>query len=384
MMQKGILKPEWLPQIPKGINRHFFYENHPDEAFRELQREQQAFCDVIGGCIRIAIDLGFSTNHYPDFLVELIKKTAESSPKSWQKRAAALPIELRTGNSTNVRDAVDDFIKTVFLPYSIQSDLEAFQPGSAQKLLDQMRLHTITAFLKGVSLQAICELSSHWHELGRAAQLNKAKTFSGNAQENSWEPLFSPSVQIGAVTAVPLTTSEELKKEGEALSHCIGGYTHRSLQLHSHIVSLRDENGTPLSTLELELCSGQGRERDPRIINIKGNSEYYLQLKQHYGKKNQPPPPQCKAIEAELLDAMRKGKITVDLSELEIKRNERLLQLKAKTDIILIGYDPTKKENCLNAIDIYRRHGIGNIACENTLRANFDLLTVSPGLKRMT
>lgn len=363
MLKAGILKPEWLPC-----------------AHRNVPMEQKAFCDVMGGCIILTEKLGFEfkTYHpdtYHEFLIGLIQSTVKASSKNWQRTAAALPAELQTYGGNNVRDAIDDFIKTVFLPYRIQSDLESYKPGNAHKLLEELRLEMIARFLKGVSVGAICELSSLWHEPRRAAQLNKAKTFS----DNDWEPLFFPSFsyeyQRRTVTAVSLTASSELKKEGTDLSHCVGGYTYECLKRKSHIISLRDETGKSLSTLELRLRPGKGKEGNPRIINIKGNVEHHLKLKQHHGEKNQTPPPLCKEIEGRLFEDMREGRIAIDLSRLEKNRKERKQILKEQKDIVLIGYDPTNKEKFSEAKTIYRRYGIGNIPCENTLRANFDRLT---------
>lgn len=360
------------------------------EACRECI-DSFVFRDVIGACFRLSENLGFKCDInrpdiYSEFLIGLIQMTAKVSSKNWQKGASALPVELCIENKqhSNIRDAVDDFIKTVFLAYRIQS-MQDYQTGSAKKLFDQTRLDMITMFLEGVSLGAICELSSHWHEAGRAAQLNKAKTFS----KNRWEPLFSHSVGYqlpvisffftmfsgGMYTAVPLTSSDELKKEGADLSHCVAGYTNQCLQGNCHIVSLRDTTGKSLSTLEFQLCPGRGREGDPKIINVKGNSEYHLRVNQHSGERNQSPSSLSKWIAGRLFDDMRNGKVVVDLSGLEMKRQERIHALKGKTDISLIGYDPTIREHFEEAKKIYRQHGIRNIAFEKTLIANFDALS---------
>lgn len=384
MLRNGILKSEWLPHIPKEMNLQLC---NPDEALKKLQREQRAFCEVIGGCFRLSKELGvagskFSVNNpdtYSEFVTELIKTTAEASFRNWQKTASALPAALRTESwqYSNIRDSVNDFVTTVFLPYCIQRDLKSdmptYQSGDAKTLLDQIQAPKIKMFLKGVHLSAICELSSHWHELGRAAQLNKAKTFS----TKTWDPLFSPVAyqgKSGFVKAIPLTTPAELKKEGEDLKHCVWGYANRCLQENSHVVSFRDEMGQSLSTLEFKMCSGIGICRDPRIINIKGNSHYHLELIQHFGCGNALPPPQCKEVEQMLLDDLREGVVGIDLPGLETKRKERIQRLQKEADILLIGYDPTDEQSFNEAAKIYRHLFNGNIACEKTLRANFDLL----------
>lgn len=377
MMRKGILKPEWLPQLPEEIEP--FWVQNPNKATQKLRKEQEAFCDVLKASFVLTIKLWFKcdiNNHetYPNFLLELIKNTAKSLPKSWKDKASVLPEELRNqlGDHFNIKDALDDYIKTVFLPYKMRIDL-AYQPGSGKELLDKVYSDMMERFLKGVPIGAICELSTYWHEPGRMAELNKAKTFS----DQQWEPLFSPPVHYPSdgIYAIPLTTSAELQKEGKDLAHCVGGYTRSCLEECSHIISLRNENGESLSTLELVHSLRNGRDNDPEVINIKGQTEDHLRLKQHYGKRNQEPSPLCKKVQGRLFDEIRSGKVAVNLPALEKKREERVQIMKHQADMVLIGYDPADEEQYTSAKEIYRRHGFGDISYANTLRANFDALT---------
>jgi PcfJ-like protein len=382
MLQAGVLKAEWLPDLPKRSNLQSIWEQSRDMPYQNFRKEQQAFCDVILGCLRLSKELRLrfdiqNPESYPEFLVELIKNTALMSKKSWRDKASALPLQLRSNyrQRSNIKDAVDDFIKTVFLPYYIQSHLSEYEPGSAQRLFNQLYLDIVTKFLKGGSIGAISELSSRWHEPGRMAQLSKAKTFSNNV----WEPLFTSPISYeceeGTITLVPLCNPQELKKEGRDLDHCVGGYTNKCLQENSHIVSLRDETGKSLSTLEFTLDSGRGRDDDPKIINIDGENHYHLTRVQHYGSGNSSPSPICEDVERRFYNDLQKKLLKVNLPGLERKREERVRILKEKVDVSLIGYDPREEKSFINAKKIYKEHGIGNISQAGMLRSNFDSLT---------
>jgi hypothetical protein len=159
---------------------------------------------------------------------------------------------------------VNDYVKTIFLPHKLQGK----ENYNIDDELKAYREEAIIKFFKDVPIGAICRLSDRWHEPGRMAQLNKAKTFDG-----SWEPLFSgdlPSYEAVEYEAVesrfsdnlqthgkkgskiivtPLTNSAELTKEGDDLGHCVGGYTRKCLREFSHILSLRDETPPHLSNL---------------------------------------------------------------------------------------------------------------------------------------
>jgi hypothetical protein len=279
LLQKGILKSEQLPPNSE---------------------EQAAFCDMIAGCITLAINFNFlssfsSPEKYPEFLNHLIMTTAKHiREKNWTERAQTLPSELTNSNSraNNIGDSTSDFIKTIFLPYYLQK-LNDYTQGNAEQEFNTQRHFMTSAFFKNIPLDAILELSAHWHEPAVAAQLNKAKVYSNDA----WEPLFS-SVKYKEfqMTAVALTTSRALSKEGDDLGHCVGSYTHKCLANNSHIISLRNDKGIPLSTIELEVHKGKGNEKDSKVINVEEKNNYHLRVVQHFGYKNTPPSEQCQTL----------------------------------------------------------------------------------------
>jgi len=270
---------------------------------------------------------------------------------------------------------VDDFLKTVFLPCFIQNNLGDYsENNNAQELLNAMRPDMISTFLKGVPITTIIELSDHWHNPGTEARLNKAKTFSSQ----KWEPLLTDSIiyehERGPITIMSLTSSGELKQEGEDLAHCVGGYTSDCLMNNSHILSLRDEGGTPLSTIEFHLLRGNGDNNNSRVVNIEGETRYHLVRNQHYGYRNRTPPQQCSDVEKKFFNEIRSGKVKVNLSELEIKHEERVTILNEEKDIVLVGYNPTNEKSFEKARKKYRKYGLKIKTQRKTLKSNYNNL----------
>ena len=93
--------------------------------------------------------------------------------------------------------------------------------------------------------------------------------------------LLPRDLLIGDRLVVPLTTSRELRREGQVLEHCIGSYASACATGESYIVSLRDpRSGHPLSTAEFQIT----RDR-PGLVQ--------LALRQHRGRGNADPAPEC-------------------------------------------------------------------------------------------
>jgi hypothetical protein len=366
-----------LPQEPEG----FYFDLTPSEKKIALLNQQQAFCDVLCGCVRLAEDLGFKFDRsnpgsYPKFLVELIRTTIGTKKSDWQERAQALPLELKkmTLQRSIIKDAIDDYIKTVALAHHIRQNPEF----NLNTDLESFRLKAVRKLLKNVPIETIVAFSNEWHKPGRTAQLNKAKTFS----DSSWEPIFPNPIMYAdgpnrPITAVPLITTDDLKEEGDKLTHCVGGYTSDCLIGNSHIISLRDEQGTPLSTIELHLLEGTGPSGNPKIINIKNESRFHLKLNQHYGRNNENPAADCIGIENRLFDEIRQGKIKIDLPSLEAKRIERVAILNSsdKKNIVLAGYDPLNDEEFEAAKEIYRTQLSMMALKSRSFITNFDKLS---------
>lgn len=333
----------------------------------------EAVCRTLQSCFTLADELGFTfdqndPNTYPPFLTHVIQATAAKGPLGWGDMVKALPEQLYDDNSqpNGIEDMVNDYVNTVFLPYAVQGKLEYDVNKEQQALFPQ----AVTQFFKGVPIDTIAQLSTKWHDTARRVHLLQAKTFSGA----DWEPLFAGVQTYGEVVATPLTNSTELSQEGCDLKHCVGGYSGACLFMHSHIVSMRDGQGKPLSTIEFKVVSGKTDSTDSKVISIPGQDKYYLMVRQHYGERNETPSDQAKEAAEALCKDMRSGKVKVDLEGLERKHTEREEIFRNKKEIVLIGYDPKDTKSMENARAIYRgEHGLGNIS--RTLKHNFDVLT---------
>lgn len=369
LIRSGFLKAEFLPKPTMG--------------------EELAFQKVMLNCVNLAEELGFSFDNddpetYPQFLLDLIKNTTEIAHRIareaeisevWENYSA----NIEPHDGIQIRDTLDDYVKSVFLPHYIKSS--EFEVGSfeVRALFDEKRLDMIEKFLSGTHLNVLHKLSKVWHHPAVGAELNKVKTFS----DSSWEPLFNPNVSYdcaehGQLTAVPLTTSKELAEEGERLKHCVGGYVEGCLNGSTHIISLRNVEGDSLSTMEI-VISPQGKPLKDRsnkeypLYSVAGQIQYNLQLIQHRGSSNVSPPEWLQDVKDKLLKDICKGIVPVNLDLLEQQRQHRVDTTDQRDVISFIGYDPYDPPSLEKAKSQYSNHGLKN--APKTLVKNFTSLT---------
>jgi hypothetical protein len=98
-----------------------------------------------------------------------------------------------------------------------------------------------------------------WHEQVLEEQAN-TKTTAFSRSEH-W-PAVAADWASGEFEAVVLRDASELKEEGRAMRHCVGGYADTCLRGNSRIVSIR-WRGARVSTLQL-----QARDRDGRALAL--------------------------------------------------------------------------------------------------------------------
>lgn len=133
---------------------------------------------------------------------------------------------------------------------------------------------------------------------GVAATASKAER-----QEQWWSPLGDDAVAPNGLAVHNLTTSDALQQEGDAMRHCVAGYSWICASGVSRIVGIRrvEEDGsfTSLSTAEIRVGGGMT-----------------VQVAQHRGRGNaKVGKPEAEAL-AWYLDALRKGEVRGNLSEL--------------------------------------------------------------------
>lgn len=196
---------------------------------------------------------------------------------------------------------------------------------------------------EGLNNREIKDFSAIWHSPHRQVTSQKLRDHDGAA----WPPLFGqreipiPETVIGREgwKLVARLNDADLKREGKALNHCVGGYTSKCVNCTSHIISVVDEKGNPNSTIEFEVVG-----------------EKLVKVLQHFGNKNSAPSDQSKRASAWIQEQVVKENIAIDHKSIEVARaeaqdtritSEKLIQRK-------LGFNPLKDEKFKEVVDGYR------------------------------
>lgn len=138
----------------------------------------------------------------------------------------------------------------------------------------------------GMSLGALIRLNQDWHRAQLAATLQVAN--ASECAQAGWPGLLKGPVQLGSLTAVELTTPEELLLEGQVQRHCVASYAGLCFAGKARIVSLRNAAGERVSTIEF------GRVNDQVVV------------RQHHGRRNGQPSANAVAALKSLRTLMRR------------------------------------------------------------------------------
>lgn len=200
-------------------------------------------------------------------------------------------------------------------------DLEKNLPELKQAALKK----TQEILISNLDHQERIDFAKHWHKPFQQVQSQKLR----NQYGESWPSLFGEKEieipeQIFGKTGykfVVRTTPEELKKEGENLKHCVGGYAGKCVKGESHIVSIVNQKGESTSTAE---------------ITIEG--EKTISLVQHRSARNSPPNPDESSALSWLQQQVETEKIKIDHQELkkhiasdQAPSNTVLVSIRSKT-----------------------------------------------------
>jgi hypothetical protein len=160
---------------------------------------------------------------------------------------------------------------------------------------------------EAMGIQRIVEASLIWHN-----QMHGFANLLDPLSSIRWEPLFKDPVQLSDnVQAVVLANSLELSKEGRALHHCVATYENGCFSGRRHIVSMRNNDGESLSTLEI-------------IQN--GSNDWFIV--QHRARNNSYPALELTELEPLLINHIKKK---ADLAKLEQwKKSVELGSLKSR------------------------------------------------------
>ncbi len=250
-----------------------------------------------------------------------------------------------------IADVAKDYSKSILVPQLIKAIyIDGSLPQHANKELslddyNELQKQTKKYLFAGLNGEQLVKFSEHWHQPLQQTNSQKLKDYNGL----SWEPLLgTKEIAVPEEGGMPsgwkiiaINTPQELKNEGTALNHCVGGYSGQCITGNSHILSVVDPNGKPQSTIE---------------IQTDYNSQTY-QVIQHYGVKNATPPessPSAKALEW-LKGQLDTKKLNIDYEGLEHARTERLQTsetLQEKT-MLEIGFDPLNARKCTEISTLY-------------------------------
>ena len=224
------------------------------------------------------------------------------------------------GISTSTKDATNDYaiILLVRMIRKIVADKPEISLDSemVKSLELAAKVHTEEVLLRDLTKKEIKNFSDIWHGGFRQTCSQKLRNY-GN---ESWASLTKEKeIEVPIKVAeeegwklINLENAQELKEEGSALRHCVGGYSGRCISGQSHILSLR-KDGQPFSTLELGMANGEVR------------------IKQHLGVENSTPDKSQQKIVQWFVDGVNDKSIARPSYDVT-KRNKGLVSL--------IGFDP--------------------------------------------
>lgn len=185
------------------------------------------------------------------------------------------------------------------------------QDGDCHRLIAQYRRWELGAE------QRQRDLREGQHDLLSSLKDIRLKIQDSVNTPTEWSAL-SENTSIDNVSITVLNNSEDLRTEGERMSHCVSGYSISCAHYSSHILHL--ENGVHHSTAELSL----------RLID----GHYNLVIIQHYGVENQIP-------EEVLSKALQKY-----VASLNIKENQKhFAKLKQNCDESLFLWQVAMSEH---------------------------------------
>jgi hypothetical protein len=142
--------------------------------------------------------------------------------------------------SSNLTDA-RDFARAFFEALQIMDQLG--HEAAAARVLD---------WCSGIEVARLLALSREWHAVIAAGDGGCADDATGL----HWPAVLVQPWQYEQITVIELTTSAQLRAEGQVMQHCVGSYDALCRSGNSMIVSLRTPLGRPVSTAELHFDDG--------------------------------------------------------------------------------------------------------------------------------
>jgi len=289
----------------------------PDRTPRD-DAEWGAFYDVLTGCaipISNAFDLSVtdlleaSRGNWVDYKATLAR-AADFDPDLFDRRTMAL-------TTIDAIEAIEGFSRTALMPQvlsSITGTGQALPVVTGEFLVDGFEASArlvignaknVASHLFEVARRYAGRIPAMMEAEGRVAveERDRPDQYGETAFPILTDTFFAPNGLI----VRPLRTFEELKEEGQRMSHCVGGYTSKARDVRCHLFSIRTADETEsLSTLELTGMDGE----DP--VTAAAN----FGIVQNRARRNGPPTPEAKAATEEFMKALKGGELPIRFDEM--------------------------------------------------------------------
>lgn len=280
----------------------------------------------------------------------------------WKKLLSQLP---------DVQDAVVDIARSVVLAYRVKQALEHKEEGYNLEVEERWaKKKTLHTLFSNVPLGQVIAFSKLWHRHDMRNKLNKERDYGGQ----EWVPLFTgpffiplsklhPDEEHKGQEAqegfqlVSLNSAAQLKEEGTRLNHCVGSYASDCINGKIRIVSIRNREGGPLSTIEMQL------DRDSQHITIK----------QHRGKNNTEPTALEKKALTYFLDQVKRAPEIINWEQLKAPKKQ-VLTLE-ECAIATLGFDISKPGKLAQVTATYHDIFVGE--AETRFAQNFNTLLLT-------
>ena len=296
----------------------------PDRTPRD-DAEWGAFYDVLTGCaipISNAFDLSVtdlleaSRGNWVDYKATLAR-AADFDPDRFDRRTMAL-------TTIDAIEAIEGFSRTALMPQvlsSITGTGQALPVVTGEFLVDGFEASArlvlgnaknVASHLFEVARRYAGRIPAMMEAEGRVAveERDLPDQYGETAFPILTDTFFAPNGLI----VRPLRTFEELKEEGQRMSHCVGGYTSKARDARCHLFSIRTPDETEsLSTLELTGMDGE----DP--VTAAAN----FGIVQNRARRNGPPTPEAKAATEEFMKALKGGLLPIRFDEMRDWKRRR-------------------------------------------------------------
>jgi hypothetical protein len=283
-------------------------------------REWAAYYDVLTGCaipIANAFDLSVrelldaSKGNWVEYRATLAR-AADFDPDRFDRRTMAL-------TTIDAIEAIEGFSRTALMPQVLSSITETGEPvpavtgeflidgfeASAKLILGNAK--NVAAHLFEVARRYAGRIPAMMEAEGRLVAEGDPEGRFDRYGETAFPLLTETFVASNGLLVRPLRNFDELKAEGQRMSHCVGGYTTKARDARCHLYSIRSPDETEsLSTLELTGLDGEDAVTAAANIGIVQNR----------ARRNGAPSAEAKAATDEFMRALKGGEIPIRFEEI--------------------------------------------------------------------